>query len=48
LEAWPSSALLAGLEEQYLAGTLLSDLTMKDSKTFRKELEKILKEVFGC
>lgn len=36
------------LEEQYLAGTLLSDLTMKDSKSFRKELEKILKEVFGC
>ncbi len=36
------------LEEQYLAGTLLSDLSMKDSRTYRKELEKIIKEVFGC
>lgn len=34
------------LEEQYLAGTLLSDLTMKDSRAFRKELDKIIKEVF--
>ena len=36
------------LEEQYLAGTLLSDLTMKDSRPFRKELDKIIREVFGC
>lgn len=36
------------LEEQYLAGTLLSDLSMKDSRAYRKELERILKEVFGC
>lgn len=36
------------LEEQYLAGTLLSDLTMKDSRSFRKELDKIIGEVFGC
>lgn len=36
------------LEEQYLAGTLLADLSMKDSRLFRKELDKILKEVFGC
>ena len=36
------------LEEQYLAGTLLSDLTMKDSRPYRKELDRILKEVFGC
>ena len=34
------------LEEQYLAGNLLSDLTMKDSRPFRKELDKILGEVF--
>jgi MinD superfamily P-loop ATPase len=36
------------LEEQYLAGALLSDLTLKDSRAYRKELERILKEVFGC
>ena len=36
------------MEEQYLAGTLLSDLTMKDSRPYRKELDRILKEVFGC
>lgn len=35
------------LEEQYLAGTLLSDLSMKDSRPFRKELERVIKEVFG-
>lgn len=29
------------LEEQYLAGTLLSDLTMKDSCPYRKELDRI-------
>lgn len=36
------------LEEQYLAGNLLSDLSLKDSLLFRKELEKIVREVFGC
>lgn len=36
----------AELEEQYLAGTLFSDLSMKDSKEFRKEIEKICREVF--
>ena len=36
------------LEEQYLAGSLLSDLSMKDSRPFRKELDRMLKEVFGC
>ena len=36
------------LVSQYLAGTLLSDLSMKDSRAYRKELERILKEVFGC
>lgn len=36
------------LEEQYLAGNLFEDLSMKDSRTFRKEIEKIAKEVFGC
>lgn len=34
------------LEEQYLAGTLLDDLCMKDSRVFRKEIERICKEVF--
>ena len=36
------------LEEQYLAGNLLANLSMKDSRPFRKELECILKEAFGC
>lgn len=36
------------LEEQYLAGNLLANLTMKDSRPFRRELERILGEVFGC
>src|SRR5699024_12489257 len=36
------------VEEQYLAGNLFADLTMKDSGSFRKEIEKIAKEVFGC
>lgn len=35
------------LEEEYLAGTLLADLSLKDSRQFRKEIEKITKEVFG-
>ena len=34
------------LEEQYLEGALLNDLSMKDSKAFRREIEKICKEVF--
>ena len=34
------------LEEQYLAGNLLADLTLKDSRSFRKELERIIAEVF--
>lgn len=34
------------LEEQYLAGTLLADLSLKDSRQFRREIEKISKEVF--
>lgn len=34
------------LEEQYLEGTLLNDLSMKDSKAFRREIERICKEVF--
>lgn len=36
------------LEAQYLAGDLFGDLSMKDSRLFRKEIEKIAKEVFGC
>ncbi len=35
------------LEEQYLAGNLLAELSLKDSRPFRKEIEKITKEVFG-
>ncbi|MDD4510738.1 MAG: ParA family protein, partial [Oscillospiraceae bacterium] len=35
------------LEEQYLAGNLLAELSLKDSRQFRKEIEKIAKEVFG-
>ena len=38
----------AELEGQYLAGNLLADLSMKDSRVFRKEIEKIAREVFGC
>lgn len=36
------------VEEQYLAGNLLADLTLKNSREFRKEIGKIAKEVFGC
>ena len=36
----------AELEEQYLAGNLLDDLSMKDSRAFRKEIYRICKEVF--
>lgn len=36
------------LEEQYLAGNLLGELSLKDSRLFRREIEKITKEVFGC
>ncbi|NCB42263.1 MAG: ParA family protein [Clostridia bacterium] len=35
------------LESQYLAGNLLEDLVLKDSREFRKELARISKEVFG-
>ena len=38
----------AELEGCYLAGNLLADLSMKDSRVFRKEIEKIAREVFGC
>ena len=36
----------AELEAQYLAGNLLADLSLKDSRAFRKEIEKICGEVF--
>ena len=36
------------VESQYLAGNLLADLSMKDSRPFRKEIERICGEVFGC
>lgn len=35
------------LEEQYLSGRLLDDLSLKDSRAFRREIEKICKEVFA-
>lgn len=35
------------LEQQYLEGNLFSDLTLKDSREFRREIEKIVKEVFS-
>lgn len=35
------------LEEQYLSGNLLSDLSLKESRPFRREIQKITKEVFG-
>ena len=38
----------AEVESLYLAGELLGELSMKDSRVFRKEIEKISKEVFGC
>ena len=34
------------VEDQYLAGNLLSDLGAKDSRSFRKEIDRIVKEVF--
>jgi len=36
------------LEAQFLAGSLLSDLNMKDSRPFRKGIERICREVFEC
>ena len=35
------------LEQQYLDGNLLLDLTLKDSREFKREIEKIVKEVFS-
>lgn len=37
----------AELENQALAGDLLQDLCLKESRSFRKEIEKISREVFG-
>lgn len=37
----------AELEGQYLAGNLLADLSMKDSRVFRKEIEKIARRCLG-
>lgn len=36
------------VEQQYIEGNLFGDLTLKDSREFRREIEKIVKEVFGC
>ena len=36
------------LAAQVLSGNLFTDLALKDSRGFRKEIEKIAKEVFGC
>ena len=35
------------VERQYLEGELLAGLCLKESRAFRKEIEKIAKEVFG-
>lgn len=35
------------LASQYLAGNLLKDLVLKDSREFRREIARISKEVFG-
>ena len=35
------------VEEQYLNGNLVADMTMKNSRAFREEIKKISKEVFG-
>ena len=37
----------AEVEQQYLEGNLLSELNLKSSKAFRKEIEKTVREVFG-
>lgn len=34
------------IEEQYLSGKLLDDLAMKDSREYRSELKRMIKEVF--
>ena len=36
------------LESQYLAGNLLADLSLKESRGYRREIENICGEVFGC
>jgi MinD superfamily P-loop ATPase len=36
------------VERQYLEGNLLAELSMKDSRVFRKEIDMIISEVFGC
>ena len=35
------------VETQYLEGNMLEELGLKESRAFRKEIEKICKEVFG-
>lgn len=36
------------VEQQYLEGNLFADLSLKDSREFRREIEKIVREVFEC
>jgi MinD-like ATPase involved in chromosome partitioning or flagellar assembly len=36
------------LADQCLAGDLFRDLSLNDSRRYRKEIEKICAEVFGC
>lgn len=36
------------VEQQGLEGDLLKDLSLKESRKYRKEIEKIVEEVFGC
>ena len=35
------------VEAQFLEGELLGELGLKESRTFRREIEKISREVFG-
>ena len=35
------------VETQYLEGNMLAELGLKESRAFRKEIEKISREVFG-
>ena len=35
------------VEVQFLEGELLGELGLKESRTFRREIEKISREVFG-
>ena len=42
-----ASSHMEQVETQYLEGDMLAELGLKESRAFRKEIEKISKEVFG-